>query len=513
MTESPNPEPTGAPPPPPEASAPRADRAVEAGRGALFIGVAKVFFMLSAFVQKVLLLRIVGPAEFGIFSVVNAAVSVVNNATVQGTIQSVSKFTAEKDEQAEAVKRAGLRLQLLVGGALGIGFFLAAPLIAAKYNDPGFARWIRLVAPIPFLYSLYAVFVGSANGQRRFRLQASFDIGYSSIKTLLLLGGAALFGVGGAIGGFVGAAIAILVVAAVVMGLPKPGAESFPMRRLVSFMGGIVAYTFLINLSLQYDLLLFRWFVAQVTEAKEANALAGFYETARNFALLPNSALLVITFVIFPLVSRSTFQEDQAATRAYVTQTLRYALILAVAMAAVLWARPRGLLELVYGEAGAGGAAALPILVVGVVALSLLGIASAMINASGRPRVTIALVSSTLIVGTACAFALVPRQSPGPAMLRAAALAAAIGMATGFGGALFYLRARFAANPPLATVLRVAGAAALAVGVGRAVPGTGALSTLGSLALAGIVYLVVLVLAREFGPADRDKFRKILSRR
>ena len=40
---------------------PRApDRAVEAGRGAIFISAAKVFFIVSGFVQQVLLPRLLG---------------------------------------------------------------------------------------------------------------------------------------------------------------------------------------------------------------------------------------------------------------------------------------------------------------------------------------------------------------------------------------------------------------------------------------------------------------------
>ncbi len=54
--------------------------------------------------------------------------------------------------------------------------------------------------------------------------------------------------------------------------------------------------------------------------------LTGNYEALRTFALLPYQALLVVTFVIFPLVSRATFAADREATRAYVSQTMRYAL-------------------------------------------------------------------------------------------------------------------------------------------------------------------------------------------
>ena len=56
----------------------------------------------------------------------------------------------------------------------------------------------------------------------------------------------------------------------------------------------------------------------------------------------------MVTFVIFPLVSRSTFADDREATRAYVTQTMRYALILAAAMGIVLAARPAALFGVIY---------------------------------------------------------------------------------------------------------------------------------------------------------------------
>jgi stage V sporulation protein B len=488
------------------------DGAVQAGRGALFIGAAKVFFMLAGLAQKLLLTRVVGIAEYGVFSVVNAAVSMINNATVQGTIQSVSKFTAEDDSRADAVKRAGLRLQLLVGALLTLGFFLAAPLIASLYRDASYVRWFRLVAPIPFLYSLYSVFIGSVNGLRRFHVQAGFDITFSTIKTVLLLGGAAALGVAGALGGFVAAAALILVAAAVVIGWPRGSGPAFPIRRLALFMVGIVLYTLLINAALNFDLTLLRRFAALAAQPEQANTLAGTYDAVRNFALLPYQALLIITFVIFPLVSRSTFEQDRETTRAYVTQTLRYALILAAAMASVLCARPEGLLRLIYRPEYADGATALPILVSGIVALSLLGVSGAIINASGHQWVAVALVALTVTVGAGASFLIVPGRPPGPPMLAAMASATALGMYTGIAAALIYVRRRFEALPPLASVVRVVVSTAAAIGVARLVPGSGKLITLGVLAGSGLIFLLVLVLLGEFGPTDRAKFRRILGR-
>jgi len=496
----------------------RPDRAVEAGRGALFIGFAKGFFMVAGFLQRVLLARVVSPAEYGAFSVVNNAISTVNNTMVQGTIQSVSKFTAEDDARAGAVQRAGLKMQAVLGICVAVAFFLAAPLIASLVKAPEHVWLFRLAAAIPLIYAFYAVYVGTANGLRKFHLQAGFDVGFSTAKTVLLIAGAIIgrmvgHSVAGAFAGFIAAALVILIVAGRTVGM-RAGDQSFPAPRLVLFMGGVVLYTLLINLALNYDLLLLRRFAGAAVPGAPADTLAGAYEAVRNLALLPYQALLVVTFVIFPLVSRATFAEDREATAAYVRQTLRYALILGAALAVVLSARPAVLLALLYKQSAYGiGATALPILAAGIVALALLSIAGSIVTASGRPDIAVVLVALTLGVGSAIAFAIVPGAAPGPAMLTAAATATALGMLAGLLAALVYLWRRFAALPPFASVLRVGIAAAAATGLGRVMPGVGKISGLAAIAASGIVFAIVLLLLREFGAKDREKFAKILKLR
>jgi stage V sporulation protein B len=499
-------------------SAPQtADRAVEAGRGALFIAFAKAFFMLSGFLQRWLLTHFVGSAEYGAFSLVNNAVSTVNNSVVQGTIQWISKFTAEDDARADAVKRAGLVQQAFVGGLVALGFFLAAPLIARGLNAPGYVTWLRMVAAIPLIYAFYSVFVGSANGQRRFRLQASFDVGFSTLKTILLLGGALVGGsfghsVTGAFLGFIAAAAIILVVSFVAVGPPR-GPERFPARKLFAFTLGVAAYTLLINLALNYDNMLLRRFAGAVVDQTRADSLGGHYEGLRNIALLPYQALLVITFVVFPLVSRATFAKDREGTRVYISQTLRYALLVGVALAVVLAGRPAVLLSILYKPEYLEGARAFPVLAAAAVGLAVLSVAGSIINASGSPRVAAGLVAATLLAGGGAAFALVPRATPGPDMLLAAATANGIGVAVGLALAVGYLRRRFAAGPPLATVVRVLIAAAAAIVVGHLVPGRGKIVGLATLAVVGVVFVAALVALRELGSADIAKLRRILRRR
>jgi stage V sporulation protein B len=492
---------------------PKGEAAVVAGRGAIFIGFAKLYFMCSGFLQQVLLTRLVGLAEFGAFAVVNNVISIVNNTVVQATIQAVSKFTAEDDARAGAVQRAGLRMQGVLGAGLALAFFLGAPLIASFEEAPRYTATFRIAAVIPFLYALYAVFVGSANGLRRFRTQASFDVGFSTAKTILLLGLAALWKVTGAFVGFAVAAAFILTVASRVMRLSAPATERFSTRRLAGYMSAVVTYGLLLNLALNYDLPLLHHFAGKSDDAAVAATVAGHYQALRTLALLPYQALIVVTFVIFPLVSRATFLDDREATRIYVAQTLRYALILAAAMGVVLAARPAALLGVLYKPEYGAGAPALPILVGGECCLALLGVACAILNAAGRTRAPLALMTLTVVIGAGTASVLVPRAAAGTPMLMAAATATALGMAGGFVAAVVYVRARLGGTPPIGTVFRVAIAMAAATAAAHFVPGRGKIVGLGATAIAALVYAAVLLVSGEIGPEDRAKFGRVLRRK
>ncbi|HMF40523.1 MAG TPA: hypothetical protein VKQ32_07510, partial [Polyangia bacterium] len=346
-----------------------------------------------------------------------------------------------------------------------------------------------------------------------FRTQATFDVTFSTLKTILLLGLAYLWSVRGAFVGFAAAAAAIMVIAARAMRLPATG-EPFPIRRIASFMGAVVAYTALLNLALNADALLLRkaalW--APGVDATAAATVAGNYEALRTFAILPYQALLVVTFVIFPLVSRATFAADREATRAYVSQTMRYALILAGLMGIVLAARPSALFGTIYKPEFSAGAAALPILAAGQCCLALLSVACSILNAAGRTRAPLLLMIVTLAIGAAGIAIFVPRAATGTPMLITAATAVAVATATGLLAALVVLRTRLGGMPPAATMVRVALALAGAVIAARLVPGHGKLLGFAVMAMVGFAYVAILVVTREFGADDRAKFAKVFKR-
>ena len=78
----------------------------DAGRGVFFIAGAKIYFIIAGFAIEVIALpNLLGASVFGAYALVASMVSPVNNVLVTGTIQAVSRFTAQTRERVAAIQR------------------------------------------------------------------------------------------------------------------------------------------------------------------------------------------------------------------------------------------------------------------------------------------------------------------------------------------------------------------------------------------------------------------------
>ncbi|MGZ3404942.1 MAG: MATE family efflux transporter, partial [Polyangia bacterium] len=223
---------------------------------------------------------------------------------------------------------------------------------------------------------------------------------------------------------------------------------------------------------------------------------------------------LAVTLVIFPLISKSTFDNDLERTRGYVRTTMRYSLLVAALFAAVLAARPDATMRLFYKPEYAVGSHALSALVLGYVFFSLFNIAGTIINGSGRTLPTTIIGVITLATTVAAEwigirFALDTGADP----LFVAAVATAATMAFGLVLSAGYLWRAFGAAPlPMLTIVRVAAAYAAALATGwawnRAGLLPGKVGTIASSAAIGVVYLVVCVVTGELRPSELRALRK-----
>lgn len=493
-----------------------------AGRGVVFITAAKLWFIVAGYVVQFALPRLLGSvARYGAYSTVMTTASILNNVLVTGTIQSVSKFTSERDDRAPSVLRSALVFQAILAGLVGLLYYALSGWVATSFlKKASLAPYLRICTVVVVAYAIYATLIGALNGSKRFSRQAAFDVAFSTLRTGLTLGlAAAGLGVMGALGGFAIAAVLILLAALAVVGTGKHG-EGLNAGRYIAFALPLFLFHLFLNTAMTLDLVMLSRYTSLAAEAagqtaaaaeQIANTQAGYYKAAQAFALIPYQAILSVGFVLFPLVSRATFDDDLEATRSYVRGAMRFSVMLVSGGAAVFASRPAAVIGLVFPAAYRVAGPALSILAGGFVAFSIFVICCTILNGAGRALDAMGVALATLVAVVGANALLVPGKL-GVAGLVATATATSIGMTVGALAAGAAVYARFKALVPAATVLRVAAAAAAAVFVGRLIPDHGKVLTLGAAIVVFVAYLVVLVLLREIKREDLAIVRKIARR-
>jgi len=488
------------------------DAAISAGRGVIWITAAKLYFIIGGYAIFFILPRIFDPSLFGVYSLVVMAVSFIDNAIITGTIQAVSRFTTRGDEHVEGAKRTGLKVQGLLGLGIAAVYALGAgPIATHLLGSPGLAPYMRLSSLIIVFYSCYAVFIGSFNGRRQFHKQAILDMTFTTLRAGAIVGFAAIgWGVGGAVGGFAAAAFLIMGIAAGVVGWHQP-IDGPTGREYASFAFALMLYTLIVNLVLSIDLYFLQGMSSRAAIAsglapdaaeKVSNALSGQYKAVQVFAFIPYQLIISVTFVVFPLVSRSTYLKDQEATRETVRQTMRFALVVIAGFAAVLSANPKPILALIYRSEYWAAAPALRILAWGIAAFGLMTVASTILNGAGLAREALLVATVTLILVCLFQLAFLSGAPADTQALTATAWASTAGMTLGLlisGGVLYRkLRAFWAWS----SVIRTAIAVAAAMAVGILIPDRSKLMTLVECIAVFGVYVAVLAILREFKASE-----------
>ena len=504
-----------------------AENARGAGRGSLAIIGAKVWFILTSYgIQLSLPAILPATSDFGLFRGTLSGVSILNNVLVVATIQSVSKFVSEREEASGAVLRQGLKLQALLGGALALALYLAAPWLAGFLLDDALTPLLRIACVVLFVNALYAACVGSLNGRRRFVGQAGLDASFSTLRLSGILGGAFLGASAfGALFGWAGAVIAVgslglFAVRREIVG-GGPTSEAPPMRRWLAFMAPIWIYQLGLNAMLLVDLQVLKKTLAELAletgasaaaAAEAANTQVGYYGAAQTFAFVPYQLILSLTFIIFPMISRATSAGDEAAAQRTLRGAMRVALLALLAIAAPIAGAAAGVLRIAFREEFLAGAPALAILVLGVVAFTLFVLCATALSSAGRPALAAGIAVLGVGVVVLSTRLLVRASGGGVAALPAAATGTSIGMGLAFLLAAVAVRMRFKALLPPLSVLRAALAAGAAWAVAHFVPHGTRLMALVALAAGFAAYLLALVLLRELGPADLAAARTLLAR-
>ena len=476
-----------------------------AGRGAIYITAAKIWFIVSGYGITVTLAHLLTIENYGIYRVVINTVSIINAVIVTGTYQTASKNVSQAPEKADSIKWKALGLQVYVGGAATLGFFLLAPVVASLLNDPRLTGWLRLASLITLSYSFYSVYTGYFNGKKRFDIQAGLDISYSTLKLVFIVLLAWLgFGVTGSVGGFALAAASALVISAIIA---RGGDRKGEARagQLLKFQSYLLLFTFVLTLLQRVDLMLIK--ALSSPDATTASENAAYYSAAVDIANITYQIIVSVTFVIFPLISQSTFADDRVRTQGYISKTLRYTLMVMALTATLFSSGASGVLRVIYRDTYQAGSPALRIVAFGMLLFGLLYIVTTIISASGQPGVSLLLGVITLVTSTALNALLIPSRG-----LVGAATATTISMLVGTVLACAYLWRRFRTLISFTSTLRIAACAGVVYGASLLFSPASKVLVIAQLIALSVTYLIVLVLSGELGRNDLRLIARVARR-
>ncbi len=469
-------------------------------KGTTYIIASRFVFFLTGYIIYFILARfLLTPEQFGVYGLIIALFTTVNMVLVTTLNQAVSKFVSEKEHLAEVIKRKALKLQIGFSLIIFAAYFALAPFIAFALNDMTLVPLIQFSGLLFISHPLFSIFGGCLTGLRQFKGFAWLEISYSVMKMLLVIGFVLLgFEIFGAIGGFVAASF-LAVAIGFLLTKSKKSAGSFDSKKLISFAWPLLFLAIIQSLLLYIDL-----FAVKSWSYVNADLLSGYYVAAQTIARLPQFLIFAIVFVMFPLISSTTFKKQDKKAKFYLSNAIRYTVLFIAPVTVIIAANSGPIISLLYSAIYLPGASALSILAFSSAFYALFLILTTAISSRGESRVSmycggIALLS--LFVSLAI---LVPSYS-----IEGAAIASLIASFIGMILAAGYVLYKFGVLIPAKSFAKILAASTITFFISFVMPATGFL-LIAKLLFLLLIYCLALVALRELDKRDFAVFLKML---
>jgi O-antigen/teichoic acid export membrane protein len=354
-------------------------------------------------VASILIARLLGPEQYGSYSLVFVIPSIIQLFTSFGVNTAVTRFVAyhvtrNENEEAKRFAESALLLTLLTGVVLsGVCFLTAGVFSAYVFHRAYLAQYVELASAIVCAQALVNTAVSAAIGWNAMGQASFMNIGQALIKLLvsplLIVAG---FGIFGAVAGqtaaaVLGAGIAVGLLYATTVRSSKLGWQGFSAdsRQMMSY--ALPAYTASILSGVG------TYYVSIVLAAVATNVVIGYYQAAYNFtvaiALLSGAA----GSALFPAFTR--LHGGNADLPKAFRMGVKYVAFVSIPVIFLLAATARQLMVLFYGHSFGAGSTFLVLLAVASIPV-LLGftVLPSLFNGIARTRLTLVMVGFGAVV-------------------------------------------------------------------------------------------------------------------
>jgi stage V sporulation protein B len=459
--------------------------------------IGQVVFVLSGYAVNIVLSRVLGVEQYGVFGVVMSVLVWVELSVIVGIPTALQKFIGEDHAHAHALRRAAFAMQVKYSTLVFLLLFLTAGLLADLLNDHSLAFYLRVASVDIVLYALYRLFLNVHNGMKNFGKQTLASMVYAVGKMAAIFAlvwrGAAVAGalVGNAVGSALGLAAAVFLKPGI-----APAAGVFEKGKIIRYAVPIIFFTLLMNLFLSLDL----WFVKAFLD----NAAAGYYAAASTIAKVPYFLFLALSFTLLPSLAKAMKQEDAPRVQHLVWQSTRILLVSLSFISVLVISSAAALIELLFTELYAPATAILQIQICGLSFLTVFMVFATMLNVEDRPAASLGIASVVVAINLALNFWWVPRWGNAGA---AWAMTCSTFTGTLWAGVAVYRK--FAVALSLRALMRIIAAATVAFVLGKLAPDTISLLLL-KYAIMTAAFGGMLVVLGEFRAEEVSQLKNAL---
>jgi O-antigen/teichoic acid export membrane protein len=473
--------------------------------GTIYLTIGQIVFVISSYTLHIGLARYLGPEQYGIFGVILYLTILARSLVNRGIPQSVSKYIAENEGQADAIKNKGLLIQAVFGIIIALIYFSCAQVLSQILHDSSLVPYIQLSAiNIPF-FGIYMIYIYSLNGKRWFGRQAIVGIIHDILLPLIVFI-SILFGfsLNGAIIGLILTAIIGCVVGHLYCRFKSDHhlAEELPSLEVLSLIEGISLRTHFMAskiISFAIPVTIFAIFTSALLNIDlllvkgilKENIQTGFYASARSLAITPFFISIALSRSIFPAIARSVANNNHSLTKQYIQHSLRLLLIWMIPVVAIVSATSREIILAIYSIPYLPASMPLSILIIGLGFFTIYLILTTIITAGDNPKTAMWLNIVILFVDVIINLYLIPRYG-----IIGASIGTSISMIIGVIISAIYVFLRFKALIQLLSAARIIIATIPIYLLSRYIQVHG-FWIIGWYGLLIIGYLIILILVRE----------------
>jgi O-antigen/teichoic acid export membrane protein len=465
-------------------------------RGTIYLSIAQLGFIISGYVIHIGLGRSLGPDYYGMYAIIVSIASIFNLFFTTGIPQAVSKYTVEDRTHALNVLRSALFISLLMSVLISIALIFLANSLSGLLNDKSLTPYIQVISIMLITYGPFTIIAGYYNGLQDYRTQSLLYTLYYFLKPVLIFifvfSGFALWG---AVLGFVFSPIIPLILGLLGIGIyPIFSAHSFSLGKILTFSIPIMILSAIINLILTLDL----FFIKSILVDYQS---AGYYSAASQIARMSYFIEWGISAAIFPAIAACILKQEKI--RNYLSESLRYTLLLIIPFTVISAITATQLISLVYSPQYAPGGEPLEILFIGMGFFGLFFMFVTIISGCNQPFIAMFFSFLVLIIDFFANCILVPIMG-----MTGGAWATTLSSVIGVGLCLFYLNGKYGSFVQGLSLLKIFISTSVVALIMKIFDFQG-IFLIGGYFIAFLAYFAILYLLHEITPMDIERFRNL----